>query len=76
MAMREQKVRGNGNVARDEQRRSTLLRHEPLQEFEHLRLNGDVKAARGVIGDYQLGRANQRHGDGHPLRHAATEFMC
>ena len=68
-------MRGNRDVARDEQGRRPFFAHEPPQEFQHLRLNGDVKTACGVVGNHQLGRANQRHGDGHPLRHAATEFM-
>ena len=70
-------MRGDRNVARDEQsRRSLLAAPAVCKQFEHLRLNGDVETARGIVGNHQLGRANQRHGDGHALRHAAAEFMC
>ena len=68
-------MRGDGDVAGDEQRRRALLAHQPLQQIEHLRLNSDVETARCVVGNHQLGRANQCHSDRHPLRHAAAEFM-
>ena len=41
------------------------------EEVEDLRLDRDVERRRRLVGDEQLGFARQRHGDEHPLAHAA-----
>ena len=52
---------------------------EALLEFQHqledLRLDGDVERGGGLVGDQQLRIAGQRHGDHHPLAHAAGELV-
>ena len=44
---------------------------EAVELFDDLRLGGHVQGRRRLIGDQQLRQASQRHGDHHPLRHAA-----
>ena len=43
--------------------------------MQDLRLNGDVEAAGGVVGDDEFRRADQGDGDDDALRHAAAHFM-
>ncbi len=45
------------------------------QQLEDLRLDGDVERRRRLVGDQQLGLAGERHGDHHPLAHAARELV-
>ena len=45
------------------------------QQLEHLRLDRDVERRRRLVGDQQLRVAGQRHGDHHPLAHAAGELV-
>jgi hypothetical protein len=50
----------------------------PLQlshQLQHLRLHGDVERRRRLVGDQHLGAAGQRHGDHHPLAHAAGQLV-
>ena len=46
-----------------------------LHQFENLRLDRHVERRRRLVGDDQLGLAAQRHGDHHPLAHAAAEMV-
>ena len=53
-------------------------RHLFLQDadkLEDLRLNGDVQRGGRLIGDQQRRAAGERHGDHHPLAHAAGELV-
>ena len=59
-----------------------MKRIEPLnsrcsspQQMDDLRLHGDVERRRRLVGDQQLGIAQQAHGDGDPLAHAAAELV-
>ena len=52
-----------------------FLAYQRPQQLEHLRLDGDVEPAGGVVGDHELRRADQRDGDDHALRHAATQLV-
>ncbi len=45
------------------------------QQLENLRLNGHVESRGGLVGDEQLRVAGERHGDHHPLLHAAGELV-
>ena len=58
----------------DDQRRAEAL-GQILHQFEDLRLDGDVERRRRLVGDNQLRLAAQRHGDHHPLAHAARQVM-
>ena len=44
-------------------------------QVEDLRLDGDVERRGRLVGDQQLRVAGQRHGDHHPLAHAARELV-
>ena len=45
------------------------------QQFEDLRLDGDVEGGGGLVGDQDVRLARQRHGDHHPLAHAAGQLV-
>src|SRR3546814_17068634 len=42
---------------------------------QHLRLNGDIERGGRLVRQQQLRPAGQRHGDHHPLAHAAGELV-
>ena len=44
-------------------------------EVEDLRLDGDVERGGRLVGDQHLRVAGERHGDHHPLAHAARKLM-
>ena len=44
-------------------------------EFQNLRLNGDVERRGRFVGDQELRRAGERHGDHHALPLAAGKLM-
>ena len=44
-------------------------------QLEDLRLRRDVQRRRRLVGDDQIGVVDQRHGDHHPLAHAARELV-
>jgi hypothetical protein len=47
-----------------------------LQQFQDLRLDGDVQRRGRLVGDQHLsGRAGERHGDHHALAHAARQLV-
>ena len=50
-------------------------RLEVAHQVEDLRLDGDVERRGRLVGDQQLRVAGQRHGDHHPLPHAAGELV-
>ena len=45
------------------------------QQVEDLRLHRDIERGGGFVGDQQVGRAGQRHGDHHALAHAAGHLV-
>ena len=62
-------------VMGDEQHRHAELGLQVFQEFEDLRLHGDVERGRRLIGDQKIGTIGERHGDHHPLALAAGELV-
>ncbi len=44
-------------------------------EFQNLRLYGDVQGRGGFVRDQQLGTAREGHGDHHPLAHAPRQLV-
>ena len=59
----------------DEGDRHAQLAFEPAQQLEDLRLHGDVQSRGRLVGDQEVGLAQERHGDHHPLAHAARELV-
>ena len=45
------------------------------EQFENLRLDGDVERSGGLVGDEQLRPVDDGHGDHDALAHAAGELM-
>ena len=45
------------------------------EQIEDLGLDGHVERGGRLVGDEQLGLAGERHGDHHPLAHAARELV-
>ena len=62
-------------VVRDEQDRHAALLLQRHQQFEDLRLNGDVERGCRFVRNQQLRLVGERHGDHHPLPLAARELM-
>ena len=48
---------------------------ELAHQIEDLRLDGHVEGRGRLVGDQELRIAGERHGDHHPLPHAAGELM-
>ncbi len=62
-------------IVGDEQHRHAELRLQVLQQFEDLRLHGDVEGGRRLVGDQKIGTVGERHGDHHPLALSAGELV-
>ena len=65
----------HAQVVRDEKNGGAELFFNLAEQFQHLRLYGDVQRRGRLIGDQHLGIADQRHRDHHPLAHAAAEAV-
>ena len=65
----------DAEVVGDEQHRHAVLRLQPGEQFEDLRLHGHVERRRRLVGDQQLRLVGQRHGDHHALALAAGELV-
>jgi hypothetical protein len=63
----------HAHVVGDEQHRHADLGLQRLDQLQDLRLDGDVQRRGRLVGDQQVRPAGQRHGDHHPLAHAAGE---
>ncbi|MNZ75470.1 hypothetical protein D3C78_939480 [compost metagenome] len=63
------------HVMGDEEHRHALLLLQQLDEIEDLALNGNVERRRGLVGDQQFRPRGERHGNHHPLTHAARKLM-
>ena len=59
----------------DEEDRQPGLGLQPLEQAQHLGLDGDVQGRGGLVGDQQLRIAGQGHGNHDPLLHTAGELM-
>ena len=46
-----------------------------LHQLQNLCLDGHVKGGGGLVGNQQLGMANQTHGNHHPLAHSARKLV-
>ncbi len=68
-------LRHHGEIVGDEDHRHLALALQIADQFEYLRLDGDIESGGGLVADDQLRLGNERHGDHHPLAHAAGEFM-
>src|SRR6266699_3732064 len=62
-------------VVRDEQDRRSKLALEVAHQGQDLGLDSDVQSGCGLVGDQELGVGRQRHGNHHPLTHAAGELV-
>ena len=65
----------HAHVVGDQDQRHAALALQVEQQVEDLRLDGDVERRGRLVGDQQLGVAGDRHGDHHPLAHAARELV-
>ena len=68
-------MRRDPDVAGDEQHCTVVLGRQLAQQVKDLRLDRDVKPARGVIRDHEGRVADQRDGDHSALGHAARELV-
>ena len=68
-------MRCNSDIAGDEQHRSIVRADQSAQQVQHLRLNGNIKPAGGIIRDHELGRTHERDRHHNTLRHAARKLM-
>ena len=65
----------HAHVVRDQQHRHAEPVLQVPEQGEDLRLDGDVKGRRGLVGDEQLGLVGQRHRDHHALPQAAGQLV-
>ena len=74
-ATRWQVVRDDAEIVGDQQDRGAGLAPELAQQVENARRDRDVEAGGRLVGDQQLRRGGERHGDHHALAHAAGELV-
>ena len=65
----------HAHVVGDEHHRHADLVLQSLDQVEDLRLDRYVERGGWLVGDQQARPARQRHGDHHPLAHAAGELV-
>ena len=65
----------NAQVMGDEQHRQAVIVLKLLQQFQNLRLNGNIKRGGGLIGDQQLGFVGQGHRNHDALPLPAGQLM-
>ena len=68
-------VGDDAEVVGDEDDRGAELLLQVLEQVEDLRLDGHVQGGGRLVGDQQVGVADQRHGDHGALAHAAGELV-
>lgn len=68
-------ARHHAQVVRDHQDAQSAFLLEAGDQFEDLRLDGDVERGGRFVGDEQFGFAGQGHGDHGALAHAAEELV-
>ena len=69
------KSRHHAKIMGDEDRGHAEILLQIAQQVHDLRLHGHIKRGRRLIRDQQVGFAQQRHGDHHPLAHPAGELV-
>ncbi|KFB70108.1 MAG: hypothetical protein CAPSK01_000121 [Candidatus Accumulibacter vicinus] len=67
-------LRDDAEVVGDQQHTHRPFGLHTSQQFEDLRLDGDVERRRRLVGNQQTRLAGQRNRDHHPLFHAAREL--
>ena len=65
----------HAQVVGDEDNAHVSLLLELLHELQNLGLNGHVQSSGGLVGNQQLGVADEAHGDHDTLAHAAGELV-
>ena len=65
----------HAKISRNVQHGGSFLTDEPVQQLQHLRLHRDVQPAGRVVGNDELGRADQGHRDDDALGHSAAELV-
>ncbi len=65
----------DSQIMGDEQHGHPVLVLQLTQQFEDLRLHGDVERRRRFVGNQQFGTVGQRHRDHHPLPLSARKLM-
>ncbi len=65
----------DAEIMSDEQHAHAVFGLQAGQQFEDLRLNGDVERRRRLVGDQELGPVGERHGDHHALALAAAQLV-
>ena len=65
----------DAHVVGDEHHAHLHLMLQGADQGQNLRLDGDVERGGRLVGDQQRGLAGERHGDHHPLAHAARELV-
>ena len=65
----------HGEVVGDQEHRHAEAGLQAEEQIEDLRLDGDVERGRRLVRHEQVGIAADRHGDHHPLAHAARELV-
>jgi hypothetical protein len=65
----------DAQVVGDEQHGHPVLGLQLAQQFEDLRLHGDVERRRRFVGNQQFGTVGQRHGNHHPLPLTARKLV-
>ena len=65
----------HAEVVGDEQHREAEVRPQVLQQLQDLRLQRHVERRRRLVGQQQVRRAGERHGDHRPLALAAGELV-
>ena len=68
-------IRHHRQVVADEDHADITLVLQLGDQLEDLCLDGDIQGRGGLVGDQQLGFVDQRHGDHHPLAHAAGKLV-
>ena len=69
------KLAHDAEVVGDEQHRHAEPRLRVLEQFQDLRLHGDVERGGRFVGDQEVRLVRQRHGDHHALALAAGELV-
>ena len=65
----------NAKVVRNQNHRRSKIATHTVNQFENLRLYGDIQRGRWLIGNQQFGVTGQGNGDHHTLAHSSTELV-
>ena len=65
----------HAQIVRNENHRHAQICLQFLEQPQDLRLHGDIERRSWFIGNKHLGIGDQRHGNHHPLAHAAGKLV-